>query len=281
MRPLLDQSQQTAGENIFIAGDNLAGIELVRRMGVTADLVYIDPPYATNREFLIDTNRANSVSASGTTAYQDRTTGERYVSELMLRIQALHDVMAEHASIFVHINVQNEHHVRLMLDEVFGPENYQTTVARIKCNPKNFRRAGYGNIRDSIVHYSKRPEAFLHRPGRATMNAHEAKLVGIPLAEARLMPPQDVWVFKDPQRPQYPTEKNSAMLRRIIETCSDPGHTVLDCYAGSGTTLVEAARLGRRFIGIDQSPAAERVIRKRLEKTAVKFRRPRTMTRTP
>ena len=63
--------------------------------------------------------------------------------------------MAEHASIFVHIGVQNEHYVRLILDDVFGPENHQMTAARIKCNPKNFRRAGYGNIRDSIVQYSK------------------------------------------------------------------------------------------------------------------------------
>ncbi len=104
------------------------------------------------------------------------------------------------------------------------------------------------------------------------MNAHEARLAGIPVAEVRFMPAQDVWVFKDPQRPRYPTEKNAAMLRCIIETCTDPGHTVLDCYAGSGTTLVEAARLGRRFIGMDQSPAAGRVIRRRLEQTAVKFR---------
>ena len=60
-------------------------------------------------------------------------------------------------------------------------------------------------------------------------------------------------MFKDPQRPSYPTQKNAAMLERIIRTSSEPGDTVLDCYAGSGSTLLEAARLGRRFIGMDDS----------------------------
>ena len=76
--------------------------------------------------------------------------------------------------------------------------------------------------------------------------------------------PQDVWLYKDPQRPAYPTQKNAAMLERMILTSSNPGDTVLDCYAGSGSTLLTAARLGRRFIGMDDSAAARRVIADRL-----------------
>ena len=84
--------------------------------------------------------------------------------------------------------------------------------------------------------------------------------------------PQDVWVYKDPQRPSYPTQKNSAMLERIILTSSEPGDTVLDCYAGSGATLLEAARLGRRFIGMDDAPAAREVAERRLRAEGVEWR---------
>ena len=77
--------------------------------------------------------------------------------------------------------------------------------------------------------------------------------------------PQDVWEYKDPQRPRYPTQKNVDMLRRVILTSSNPGDTVLDCYAGSGTTLVEAAELGRRFIGMDDAQESYRVVRQGLE----------------
>ncbi len=81
--------------------------------------------------------------------------------------------------------------------------------------------------------------------------------------------PQDVWLYKDPQRPAYPTQKNANMLERIILTSSNPGDTVLDCYAGSGSTLLTAARLDRRFIGMDNAPAARSVNERRLEKQGI------------
>jgi len=85
--------------------------------------------------------------------------------------------------------------------------------------------------------------------------------------------PQDVWLYKDPQRPQYPTQKNARMLERIIRASSNPGDTVLDCYAGGGGTLLTAARLGRRFVGMDDSPAAQRVIAERLRRRGIEWGR--------
>jgi adenine-specific DNA-methyltransferase len=66
---------------------------------------------------------------------------------------------------------------------------------------------------------------------------------------------QDVWVFKDKggSRDRYPTEKNLQLLERVVQQSSAPGSIVLDCFMGSGTTLVAAAKHGRRFIGIDES----------------------------
>lgn len=75
---------------------------------------------------------------------------------------------------------------------------------------------------------------------------------------------QDIWDFKDPPYPSYPTEKNLEMLKVIIQTSSKPDDIVLDCFAGSGTTLLAAEELGRRWIGIDNSKIAIDIAQKRL-----------------
>lgn len=75
---------------------------------------------------------------------------------------------------------------------------------------------------------------------------------------------QDIWEFKDPPYPTYPTEKNLEMLKIIIEASSDPNDIIMDCFAGSGTTLVAAEETGRRWIGVDNSKLAIESSRKRL-----------------
>ena len=326
-------------EHLFHAGDNLRGLEMVREQGVRVDLVYIDPPFATNTEFLMDSDRANTVSASGKLAYADTLRGGDYLEQLRLRLEAIRSVMAADGSIYVHIDVKMEHHVRLLMDAVLGARNFRNSITRVKCNPKNFSRLAYGNIKDTILFYSVSPYRIkwqpqeepmtdneaesryplvdgegrrytttpLHAPGVTRKGATGGHWRGMPppagrhwryppdkldeLDEAGLIAwsstgnprkiiyadqsqgklPQDVWVYKDPQRPSYPTQKNSAMLERIILTSSEPGDTVLDCYSGSGATLLEAARLGRRFIGMDDAPAAWEVVEQRLKAEGVEW----------
>jgi len=201
------------------------------------------------------------------------------------------------------------------------------------CNPKNFPRKGYSNIKDLILFYTKTHEFTwneprekmsdedikrlfqkidkagrrytttpLHAPGEtATGNTgkewrglmppkgrhwrydpsaldqlDEAGLIewsntGNPrkiiyAAEAREKGKrlQDIWEYKDPIYPSYPTQKNSKLLRRIIETSSESGQIVMDCFCGSGTTLVVAEDLGRNWIGIDNSDVAIKTTIKRL-----------------
>lgn len=326
-------------QNLFHPGDNLDGLQRVAELGIKVDLVYIDPPFATNNEFLIDTDRANSVSRSGQLAYSDTTVGANYLDELKARLQAISFVMNPTGSVYVHIDVNMEHHVRLLMDQVFGPENFRNSITRIKCNPKNFARYSYGNIRDTILFYSLSPRQITWHPQRVPMTDSEIASLypltddagrryattpvhapgttmngatGEPwrgtlppvgrhwryppekleeLDEEGLIAwsstgnprkinyaehaagklPQDVWCYKDPQRPAYPTQKNARMLERIILTSSEPGNTVMDCYAGSGATLVQAARLGRQFIGMDDSEAAQRVVEKRLAEAMFKW----------
>ena len=319
-------------EHLFYPGDNLDGLRLIADMGIAVDLVYIDPPFATNNEFLIDDDRANTVSASGRPAYSDTVQGADYLDSLKLRLLAIRAIMSPAGSIYVHIDVKMEHYVRVLMDAVFGQENFRNSIARIKCNPKNFDRNAYGNFRDTILFYSISPDRVTWNPQKEPLNRDELvqmyphtdakgrRYTTTPLhapgvtvngvtgqpwkgispppgrhwrysparldeldasglikwspkgnprmirysneSEGKL--PQDVWVYKDPQRPSYPTQKNSKMLERIVRTSSNAGDTVLDCYAGSGGTLLTAARFGRRFIGMDDSVASRDVIKKRL-----------------
>ncbi len=318
--------------NLFFAGDNLSGLELLKSRGKLIDLVYIDPPFATGNDFLISDTRANSISGNGAVAYSDRTKGKEYLAALKRQLQAIRQIMSPAASIYVHIGLEVEHHVRLLMDEVFGANNFRNSITRIKCNPKNFTRYSYGNIKDSILFYSMNPKEItwhpqreeqspediirlypfvdehgrrytttpLHAPG-VTQNGETGRAwrgleppegrhwryrpeklerlqergliawssTGNPRLikyadQAKGKLPQDVWEYKDPQNPLYPTQKNAEMLKRIILTSSNPGDTVLDCFAGSGEPLIQAHGLGRYFIGMDCSSAAQGIIRGRL-----------------
>lgn len=319
--------------NLFYAGDNLEGLAFLSERGLLIDLVYIDPPFATGNDFLISENRANSISGNGSVAYSDRIKGKEYLTVLELQLRAIRKVMSPTGSIYVHIGLAVEHHVRLLMDTVFGAANFRNSITRIKCNPKNFNRNSYGNVKDSILFYSMSPKRLtwdpqreplnqkdidrlypysdesgrrytttpLHAPG-VTRNGktgdswrgieppegrhwryqpekldeleHEGLIAWSSTGNPRLIRyaenakgklPQDIWEYKDPQHPIYPTQKNADMLKRIILTSSNPGDTVLDCFAGSGETLMQAHRLGRNFVGMDISSAAQSVIQKRLQ----------------
>ena len=78
---------------------------------------------------------------------------------------------------------------------------------------------------------------------------------------------QDIWEYKDPAHPDYPTQKNIELLKSIVLASSNEGDTVLDCFAGSGTTLIASKELGRNWIGIDKSEPALNTATKRLKNT--------------
>ena len=161
-------------QHLFYAGDNLDGLRLLAEQGIQVDLVYIDPPFATNNEFLIDDDRANTVSASGRPAYSDTVRGNDYLDALRQRgLTPYTVVMSPTGSIYVHIDVKMEHHVRLLMDDVFGPRNFRNAITRIKCNPKNFDRSSYGNIKDTILFYSVSTEHITWNPQREPLSDDE------------------------------------------------------------------------------------------------------------
>ncbi|MCL2335604.1 MAG: site-specific DNA-methyltransferase [Endomicrobia bacterium] len=320
--------------NKLIFGDNLSVMkELLDTYSGRINLIYIDPPFATNTNFRIGNNRANAVSSSyeDEIAYEDTVLGDDFLEFLRERLVFLKELLSDNGSIYLHIDYKIGHYVKLVMDDVFGQKMFRNDITRIKCNPKNFQRKAYGNIKDMILFYSKsdsyvwnepiipfseddKVKLFkktdangkkyttipLHAPGE-TVNGNTGKewrgvkppkgrhwrsdpsvldmldeqgLIewsanGVPRKkifsdskEGKRM--QDIWEFKDPQYPVYPTEKSLDMLKFIIETSSNEGDLVLDCFAGSGTTLAAAQELNRNWIGIDKSDKAIKVIRKRL-----------------
>ncbi len=239
----------------------------------------------------------------------------------------LRKLLSDNGSIYLHTDYKIGHYLKVMMDEVFGIENFRNDITRIKCNPKNFERTGYGNVKDMILFYSKTATPIWHEPveeytekdieklypkrdkhGRqyTTVPLHapgETKNGKSSLPFKEIPPPpgrhwrtdvetleqwdregliewsatgnprkiiyadirqgkrvQDIWEYKDPQYPVYPTEKNDKLLDLIIKTSSNPGSIVLDCFCGSGTTLKAAQSNDRAWIGIDKSELAIKTV---------------------
>jgi adenine-specific DNA-methyltransferase len=313
--------------NIRIQSDNLEGLNCLLTNGFKGkiDLIYIDPPYATGGNFTITNGRATTISNSknGDIAYSDTLKGVDFIEFLRERLILIKKLMSECGSIYLHIDYKIGHYVKVMMDEVFGAENFRNDITRIKCNPKNFDRIGYGNIKDLILFYSKSSNPIwneprkkysekdlenlfpkkdkngrsyttvpIHAPGETengnsnqpfkgmlppagrhwrtdvttleqwnkegliewSSNGNPRKIIYADEREG--MRVQDIWEFKDPQYPSYPTEKNAEMLDLIIKTSSNENSIVLDCFCGSGTTLKSAQILNRKWIGIDESDLA-------------------------
>lgn len=323
-------------DNLLIHADNLDGLQYLldeQDLRGRVDLVYIDPPFATGGVFTITGERASTISNSkdGKVAYTDILKGDGFISFLKERLILIRELMSDKGSIYLHIDYKIGHYVKVMMDEVFGIENFRNDITRIKCNPKNFNRVGYGNVKDMILFYSKttspiwneprekytekdleklfpKMDSFgrryttvpIHAPGECkrgdstqpfkgllppsgrhwrvsvakleewdlegliewSSNGNPRKIIYADEREGKRV--QDIWEFKDPQYPVYPTEKNLDMLSRIISTSSNTESIVLDCFCGSGTTLVAASRLNRKWIGIDKSEVAINKVRERL-----------------
>jgi len=324
-------------KNLLIKGDNILGLNYLlknRKFEGKIDLVYIDPPFATGGNFTITDGRASTISNSrnGALAYSDKLVGKDFIEFLRKRLELIKSLLSEQGSIYLHIDYKIGHYVKVMMDEVFGIENFRNDITRIKCNPKNFDRLGYGNIKDLILFYTKSSNPVWNEPREKYTQKDIEKLfpkrdkagrryTTVPIHAPgetengksnqpfkEMLPPkgrhwrtaietlekwdsegllewsstgnprkiifaderdgkrvQDVWEYKDPQYPTYPTEKNSDMLDLIVLTSSNTNSIVLDCFCGSGTTLKSAQINGRQWIGIDQSEHAIRATSEKLK----------------
>lgn len=146
--------------NSIIYGDNFDALKILLdtyNMKGKIDLIYIDPPFATNGIFTIGNDRVSTISSSkrDEIAYEDNLVGELFLEFLRERLLLAKELLSEKGSIYLHIDYKIGHYVKIIMDEIFGQENFRNDITRIKCNPKNFSRKAYGNIKDLILFYSK------------------------------------------------------------------------------------------------------------------------------
>jgi adenine-specific DNA-methyltransferase len=156
-------------QNLLLHCDNLLGLEYLlreRNMLGKIDLVYIDPPYATGGNFTGSDGRASTISKSkkGQVAYSDTLKGIDFIEFLRQRVELIHKLLSEQGSLYLHIDYKIGHYVKIMLDDIFGIDNFRNDITRIKCNPKNFDRLGYGNIKDMILFYTKSAKPIWNEP---------------------------------------------------------------------------------------------------------------------
>ena len=157
------------GASRLYEGNNRAVLEdLVAESAVkgAVRLIYIDPPFGTGQDFTYSDGRYSTVSRAngGSSAYNDNLIGQPYLDFLQPRLTLLSELLAADGSIYVHIDVNMEHDVKILMDKIFKPGNFRSTITRIKSNPKNFSRLGYCNIKDSVLFYSKGERFVWHQP---------------------------------------------------------------------------------------------------------------------
>lgn len=252
-------------------GDNLALLQSLP--DATCDLVYIDPPFATG-DIRRTTRRRHS--------FDDRWTGgvKAFLAFMHPRLIEIHRVMAEHATLYLHLDWRAAPYVRVQLDTIFGVRNFLNEIIW------HYRTGGasrqwFGRKHDTILVYAKRlgrhrfnvlregvyrTDGLKHdATGRPFKQTRKGKLYFNAAGPALT----DVWDIPflstvSNERVGWPTQKPLALLERIIRASSQPGDLVADFFCGSGTTLVAAQRLGRRYLGCDVRRAAVQLARRRL-----------------
>lgn len=259
------------------------------------DLIYIDPPFDSGANYV------RNVSLRGTKGiariegegyalgeqiqYTDIWANDNYLQFMYERLMLLRELMSDGGAIFLHCDSRKGHHLRCLMDEVFGAEKFVNEVIwsyrRWPSDTDTFQ-----SMHDIILYYvmetakkrtfhrlyEKASESYMRRfGGKTQMLDEETGTRKITLEEeTKGMPLRDVWDisiiagFKG-ERTQYPTQKPEDLVARIVQVCSDPGDIVLDCFIGSGTTAAVAQKMGRRWIGCDINKGAIQTTAKRLQ----------------
>ncbi|MHB8597440.1 MAG: DNA methyltransferase [Ktedonobacteraceae bacterium] len=274
--------------NRLISGDKSDVLPaLLPEFAQQIDLIYIDPPFMTGRNF----------TSGSQPAYNDTWNRDLdiYLQWLYETFVWLHRLLADHGSMYIHLDWRAIHYARVMLDEIFGSTNNGEEAGFKSEIIWHYQSGGrsqkhFARKHDTILlftksaHYCFHPERIGERRGSHKRN-NMRKEVGsdgrvtwtirsagrlYSYDEDTLMTPSDVWSDishlqqKDPQRNGYATQKPEALLERIILASSEESDIVLDCFCGSGVSPLVAQQLGRRWIACDQSKLAIQVTRQRL-----------------
>jgi len=265
--------------NRIILGDNLQILPTLA--DATFQMIYIDPPFNTGKT---QTRRTLSTAADAT---GDRVGfgGRRYASRLLVESSYLdefddylgflaprliegHRVLTRTGTLYFHIDYREAHYCKLLLDEIFGRENFLNEIIwAYDYGARSTRR--WPAKHDTILVYAKDAERCHFDATEVDREPYMAP--GLVTAEkaARGKLPTDVWWHtivptNGQEKTGYPTQKPEGILRRMVLASTRPGDMCLDFFAGSGTLGAVAAKNGRGYVLIDESPEAIDIATRRL-----------------
>ena len=277
--------------NKLIWGDNKYVLaSLLDEFTGRADLIYIDPPFATGSDFSYDVKVGDiSVTKQPSiieeTAYRD--TWESYSQFFYDRMVLARELLKADGSIYVHLDPTVGHYAKVILDEVFGSDSFQREIVWRIGWISGYKSKAQNWIRnhDLIYYYTKDPISFTFNKEYVPYD-HEYKRRGEDAApdSGKGYPIEDVWNANrheaalegeesldsiqiksfSQEKTGFPTQKNVSLVKRVIRASSNPGDLVLDFFAGSGTTAVAAEQSDRRWISVDLSRFGVHTARKRL-----------------
>lgn len=235
------------------------------------DLIYADPPFISGQGGRGGRGRLRGAWTGGL---------ETYLGFLRPRLVEMHRLLSERGSIYVHLDCQAVHHVRVILDELFGSGNFLNEIIW-SYRTGGVSRRWFGRKHDTILLYARRRGSHtfnVQREGQYRTDGLNYDEAGRPYKQTRkgrlyfdergpVM--TDVWDVPflstvSLERTGWPWQKPEALLERAVLTSSDASDTVADFFCGSGTTLVAAKRHGRDYMGCDVSAEAVAIARKRL-----------------
>jgi DNA modification methylase len=236
-------------------------LDLARALSAgSVDLLYADPPFNTGATKSTPP-RAGRLARPAAARFADAwRTNADYVAWLRERLAATLPALKPSANVLIHCDWRTSHHVRLLLDELLGPDRFVNHLVWAYglggSSPRSFARK-----HDDILFYCVDPASAYFDPPRVP--ATSRRLAG------RTKKATDVIHIPAlnnmaKERTGYPTQKPLALLDVLVRACSPPAGVVLDPVCGSGTTLIAALAAGRSAIGGDISPAAVRTARSRL-----------------
>lgn len=261
-----------------VLADNLA---VLRRLpDASVDLVYVDPPFNTGRVQALQQLRVARAEDGERVGFQGRRyratklgrlsyvdVHDNYLAFLEARLVEIRRVLRPHGSLYFHIDYREAHYCKILLDGIFGRTCFLNEIIwAYDYGARTTRR--WPPKHDTILLYVKHPRRYYFDATAVERIPYLAPgLVG-PEKAARGKLPTDTWwhTIVPPggkERTGYPTQKPLGILRRIVQASSPPGGLVADFFAGSGTTGAACLELGRRFLLVDDNPAAVEVMARR------------------
>ena len=271
-------------KNLLICADNLNALDDLIKKGIRADLIYLDPPFFSNRHYEVIWGDEAEVRS-----FKDRWEGgiNVYIEWMKERILKMYDALNETGSFYLHCDWHASHYLKVMLDDVFGYNNFRNEIVwcykRWPAKQKNFQ-----SMHDIILRYSKsdnvvwnqlfddfteqtkkrikggkKIEHYEGESGKILIRATEEMSPGVAMCDYWNIP---MIAGQAKERLGYPTQKPEALLERIIKASSNKGDLILDPFCGCGTAVAVSQRLSRKWIGIDISTTSVKLMEKRVEK---------------